>query len=182
MKQVAMVIVHLEIIFAFALIFTTAISPTFICIYTMCAVNNSLDKQIQKMYPYVQTEEKIKIDYAVNCTVTLTLLNKMLQFLLLHIPQFDIGIIIAIGFLKTSAGLIGAFRFRHHVSLNTVLHKISVLLLQLSPYLILAFGVQGTFTFVCAIVSLAAMEELTCVIFMKKVDSSMRSVFSLLKE
>ena len=181
MKQVSMVIIHLEVIFIVLLIFTRIMSPIYLSFYTMCVLTNCLDRMITRMFPESHTEEKMKVELATSCIATFTLLFKMLLYLFLNITELGIVMMIIIGFLKTTAGFISIARFRHHVTLNTVLFKITVILMLALPYTILIAGVKIAFGAVCVFGCLSGIEEFICILIMKNDNPNIKSVITLLK-
>lgn len=181
MNRVADTIIHIVIIFAVGMIFVPTLSPLFICFYTMSVLYLVIERLFVKTLN-LETEERIKMHGVAEFIFTIIMLVKLLKFVLVYIPEEDFAIIIAVGFLKTIAGFIGIAKFHHRVIIRTILQKIMGAVLYVFPYILMLLHVRIACILLCVIAGFSAVEEIICVILMKKFNPNVKSVFSLLKD
>ncbi|SET30194.1 hypothetical protein [[Clostridium] polysaccharolyticum] len=180
MKKILLVNTYFKLICTLGLLFIPTLSTLFVCVYSLHIVAKVIGLLIPKTFGVYNTENA-SFDSISDIIFNILILVKLLLYALVYIPEWDYIMIISTGVLKTFAHFVCMAKFRHPLSFNTVMNSVTGFLLLIFPYLILVVNVAIASEIICGIACLAAVEELTCALIMRKYVPRVKCVFSLLK-
>ncbi len=182
MKNLANYVSISRIVLSLCLLFTYPLSLEFCIIYVICAVSDIVDGFLAKKYG--STKIGSKLDSIADVVFFLSFL--IVLWPLLNIGYFVLISILAIILIKIVSLSIGYIKFKQFVLIHTYLNKCIGFLLILLPLWVLIVKSTGIIVnivnILCLIAIIAAIEELFIIIFSKKLDLDLKSIFSLSKE
>ncbi len=155
-KQLANIITSVRIIGSIALLFIPMFSLGFYAIYLLCGFSDMIDGTIARKKNAV-TEFGSRLDTAADFVFLVVCLIKLLP--LLYLPAWLWIWIVVIAIIKFS-NIVLSFIFRKElVALHTVLNKLTGLLLFLLPLTLHFIEHIYSFTVVCVVANVAAVQE-----------------------
>ena len=176
MKHLANVLTGMRIVLSLLLIFCKLLGILFLVIYMICGLTDMIDGTIARK---TNSESKMgaMLDSIADMVFVAAAMLTILPVLISILPRYYFYIVIIIAFIKIIAYIIGMIRFHHFVALHTIMNKATGLALFFIPYILISKTGYVVFAFISLIATVAAVEELLCMLLMKEEILNIKTVF-----
>lgn len=163
-----------RIFFAFALLCTKPMSLVFYTLYGLCGLTDVLDGFVARKHNVVSYVGAILDSVADLIFVGIVL---FMFWPLLKLERGHVLWIIVIAVVRGGSLAIGYVKYKGYSALHTYANKVTGVLLFTFPWLYPVFGTANTYTFLCSVASISAIEEMAIQITSKGLSRDVKSLF-----
>lgn len=167
-----------RILLSFALLRTAPLSGPFLWCYAGCGLSDMLDGWVARKTG-TAGRGGAALDSGADLVFAAAALWKLLPVLLERLPGWVLPACGGIAALRLAAYGVGFVKFRRFAALHLRSNKLTGLALFLSPWLLTLWEGGGAAALLCALTGLSALEELVCMVRMKRWDPELRSILAL---
>ncbi len=164
----------LRIILSFFLFLTVPLSLNFFIIYLIVAATDILDGYLARNF-YGVSDFGAKLDSFADAIFFLSFL--IVIYPILNIDYLIFIWILAIFLIKLASISIGFIKYKKFTLVHTYLNKLTGGALILLPLWLLFIPSDIVLILLCLIATIAAIEELVIIIFIKNPDLNLKSIF-----
>lgn len=147
----------------------------FFVFYTVCGVSDMVDGTVARKLG-TAGGFGAKLDSVADFVFFLSAAFKLLPALWSVLPVVSLWLVAAIAIIKATSAVIGAVRFHKPCFLHTYLNKLTGAAVFLLPYFYRAGFFHTLIYIVCAVALLASIEELMCLIKMKRYNAEIKGL------
>src|SRR5574344_1462512 len=168
----------LRIAGSIVLLFVEPFSALFFVIYLLCGLSDILDGRLARKLNAVSKRGQI-IDSLADLVFTVALLYVVLTYF--SVSKSVMSWVVAIACFKLISICIGYIKFKVFSSIHTFANKVTGVLLFCFPIFCFIFHqVNLPALILCSVATLAAIEELSIILFLKVLNRDTVSLYSLL--
>lgn len=174
-KYLPNLITILRIIGSIYLFFLKPLTITFFIVYGLCIVSDVLDGYIARKCSACTKFGEV-LDSSADTIFFIVIVVRFLS--LRKLENYFIYWIIAICIIKVLSFLAGFIKYKKAAFLHTYANKFTGVIISLSfPLIYILGGITKTLIILCAISTIAAMEELLINLISKKLNRNVHSIF-----
>lgn len=175
--NIADIITLLRILGTILLLFLKPLTLGFFCVYALTGLTDVLDGLIARRLK-ITGDFGARLDSIADLLFYTIMLIRLLPILVIKLPNEIWYIVAVIFFIRISAYITAAIKYRRFASLHTYLNKFTGFAVFLIPFSIITdYAVLFCFA-VCAVAALSSLEELVIHIFGKSYCPNVKSVFT----
>ena len=180
-KTLPNIITLIRLLGTIVLLFITPFTTLFFVIYSICGISDVLDGSLARLF-HTESQFGAKLDSISDMLFYAVMLFRVFPALWELLPIYIWYIVIAIVGIRVVSYVTAACKYRQFASLHTYMNKLTGFALFCVPYVLRLPIAVGYCMMVCIISMLGSLEELVIHFLAKKHDSSVKTIFVLLKK